>query len=214
LDPKVIASGFANDGQDQPTEGSCMHSASMHVSNTLIGQVPSLTSTNNFINFCLLSPNLPITNGQQITSGSCNPAPIGLIPSVDKMPSLKFTSPKNGDTIPASAPFTIKMAIKNLQTGTFVNAQKNYFAAPQQLNGGGTIIGHTHVVIDPLTSLDQTTPTDPTKFFFFKVCMPFIGNRYFDIDFREGGEWRSARWNRNSWCHKRCASWRLSTLFD
>ena len=52
LDPAVIAPGFANDGQDQP----------------VAGQVASLTSTNNFINFCL-TVNAPITNGQQITTG-------------------------------------------------------------------------------------------------------------------------------------------------
>jgi len=151
LDPKVIASAFANDGQDVP----------------VAGQVASLTSTNNFINFCLTVPDLPITNGQQIQSGSCNPAPIGVIPSTEKMPSSKFTNPKNGDTIASSVDFTISMAISNLRTGNFVNAQKSYFAAPQQLDGG-TILGHSHVVVEKLSSLDQTTPTNPKEFAFFK----------------------------------------------
>lgn len=152
LDPRVIAAGFANDGQDQPAAG----------------QVRSLTSTNNFINFCLTVPNLPITNGKQITTGSCNPAPIGAIPSVDNMPSAKFIFPQNFGTVKANTAFTIEMAIKNIQAGFFVNAQSNYFAAPQQLNGQGQIQGHSHVVVEPLTSLDQTTPTDPKKFVFFK----------------------------------------------
>ncbi|KAG5646871.1 hypothetical protein DXG03_001947 [Asterophora parasitica] len=152
LDPRVIAKGFANDGQDVPA----------------VGQVKSLTSTNNFINFCLTQPSLPITDGKQITTGSCNPAPIGAIPSVDRMPSSKFTFPPNGGNVGANQPFTISMAINNLQTGNFVNAQNNYFAAPQQLNGQGTIIGHSHVVVEQLTSLTQTTPTDPRKFAFFK----------------------------------------------
>jgi len=60
------------------------------------------------------------------------------------------------------------MAINNLQTGAFVNAQANYFAAPAQVNSGGTLIGHSHVVVEQLSSLSQTTPTDPTKFAFFK----------------------------------------------
>lgn len=152
LDPKIVATGFANNGQDVPAAG----------------QVPSITSTNNFINFCLTVPNLPITNGKQITTGSCNPAPIGVIPSVDKMPSSKFTNPKNGGTVAANKAFTISMAIKNLQTGNFVNAQENYFSAPQQLNNQGVILGHSHVVVEQLTSLTQTTPTDPKKFAFFK----------------------------------------------
>jgi len=152
LDPRVIASGFANNGQDIPTAG----------------QVASLTSTNNFINFCLTRQDLPITNGKQITTGSCNPAPIGLIPSTDNMPSSKFAFPQNFATIKAGQTFTIQMKIANMQTGAFVNAQENYFAAPQQLNGAGQIIGHSHVVIEQLTSLTQTTPTDPKKFAFFK----------------------------------------------
>jgi hypothetical protein len=130
--------------------------------------VASLTSSNNFINFCLTVPNLPITDGKQITTGSCNPAPIGAIPSVDNMPSSKFVFPKNFGTVKANTPFTIQMAIKNLVTGNFVNAQANYFSAPQQLNGQGQIIGHSHVVVEVLNSLDQTTPTDPKKFAFFK----------------------------------------------
>ncbi|KAG6837223.1 hypothetical protein H0H93_013091 [Arthromyces matolae] len=152
LDPRVIATGFADDGQDVPAAG----------------QVPSLTSTNNFINFCLTVPNLPITNGKQITTGSCNPAPIGTIPSVDNMPSAKFTFPKNGGTVSANSEFTISMAINNLETGNFVNAQENYFAAPQQLNAQGLIVGHSHVVVEAIDSIDTTTPTDPRKFAFFK----------------------------------------------
>lgn len=151
LDPKVIAKGFQNDGQDVPTAG----------------QVASLTSSNNFINFCL-TVDLPLTNGKQITGGSCNPAPIGAIPSTNNMPSAKFQNPKNGDSIPANKAFTIEMNIKNLETGNFVNAQQNYFAAPQQLNKNGEIIGHSHVVVEKLDSLDQTEPTDPKKFAFFK----------------------------------------------
>jgi len=152
LDDKVIADGFKLDGQETPSPG----------------QVASLTSTNNYINFCLTVPDLPITNGKQIATGSCNPAPMGIIPSSDDMPSSKFTNPKNGDTIEPDTAFQITMAISNLATGNFVNAQANYFSAPQQVNGNGIILGHSHVVVEQLDSLDQTTPTDPKKFAFFK----------------------------------------------
>ncbi|KAK0478153.1 hypothetical protein IW261DRAFT_1400054 [Armillaria novae-zelandiae] len=151
LDPKVIGQGFAQDGNETPVDG----------------QSPSLTTTNNFINFCL-TVNAPITNGQQIQGGSCNPIPIGAIPSTDNMPSAKFQVPANGDTLQQNTAFTVTMAIQNMQTGTFVNAQTNYFSAPQQLNGQGQIIGHTHVVIEDLDSLTQTTPTNPKNFAFFK----------------------------------------------
>lgn len=148
----VVATGFASNGQETPTAG----------------QSASLTSTNNFINFCATTK-LPITNGQQVKTGSCNPAPMGIIAATTNMPSSKFVFPKNTDTsIQPNTAFTIQMAIKNIQTGTFVNAQANYYSAPQQVNAQGQIIGHTHVVIEKLNSLDQTTPTDPNVFAFFK----------------------------------------------
>ncbi|KZV74804.1 hypothetical protein PENSPDRAFT_166378 [Peniophora sp. CONT] len=147
----VIATGFAKNGQETPTAG----------------QVASLTSTNNFINFCATT-NLPITNGQQIKTGSCNPAPMGQIAPQTNMPAAKFVNPPNMGNIAANTPFTITMAIKNLQAGNFVNAQSNYYSAPQQLNAQNTIIGHSHFVIEQLQSMTQTTPLDNTKFAFFQ----------------------------------------------
>jgi len=152
LSQSVIATGFTNNGQAVAEPG----------------QVASLTSNNNFINFCATVPQLPITNGKQITTGSCNPAPMGAIPSVNNMPSAKFVFPPNQGTVKANTPFNISMAVSGLETGNFVNAQQNYFAAPQQLNAQGQIIGHSHVVIEAINGFAQTTPLDPTKFAFFK----------------------------------------------
>jgi len=152
LDNSVIATGFLNNGQAVQEAG----------------QVASLTSGNNFINFCATRPDLQITNGLQITTGSCNPAPMGLIPSKANMPSAKFQFPVNGGSVPANKSFNISLAIQGMQTGFFVNAQQNYFAAPQQLNAQGQVIGHSHVVVEALTSPTQTTPTNPTQFAFFK----------------------------------------------
>ncbi|TFY53333.1 hypothetical protein EVG20_g10164 [Dentipellis fragilis] len=152
LDPSVIAKGFEQDGQAQQEAG----------------QVASLTSSNNFINFCATVPNLPITNGQQIKTGSCNPAPMGVIASTNNMPSGKFTNPKNLDDLPANQAFTVTMAIQNLETGNFVNANSNYYSAPQQVNAQGNIVGHSHFVIEKLSAIDQTTPTVPGTFAFFK----------------------------------------------
>ncbi|KAJ6605379.1 hypothetical protein DFH09DRAFT_1422477, partial [Mycena vulgaris] len=153
LDPSVICTNFTDDGQNPP----------------VAGQTASSTSTNNYINFCALTlPKTPLTNGGQITGGSCNPTPIGLIPSSDKMPSAKFNFPRNGDTINANVPFNASLNVANFHTGVFTNAQKTYFAAPQTLDADGIIIGHSHIVIEALTALDQILPTDPRKFFFFK----------------------------------------------
>ncbi|KAJ7590008.1 hypothetical protein C8J56DRAFT_1014222 [Mycena floridula] len=152
LDPKVVSKGFENNGQDVPTAG----------------QIASRVSSNNFINDCLNTPNLPLTNGQQITTGSCNNAPIGVIPSTSNMPSAKFSFPTNFGTVTADQTFTVQLNVQNIELGNFVNAKENYFAAPQKLNGQGQIIGHTHITIDPLPSLDATQPTEPLNFAYFK----------------------------------------------
>jgi hypothetical protein len=150
LDPRVICTGFEQDGS----------------ANATAGQSPSLTSNNNYINFCL-TVNLPLTNGSQIPTGSCNPAPMGVIAPSTNIPSSKFVAPKNLDAIQANTTFEIVMAIKNLQTGNFTNPDSTYYAAPQQLNSQNIIIGHTHFVIELLSSITSTTPLDPTKFAHF-----------------------------------------------
>lgn len=152
LDPRVICDNFKQDG----------------LANGTAGQAPSLTSPNNFINFCRTVPNKPLTNGQQKLNGSCNPTPMGVIASVKNMPSCKFVRPKNLDTIPANTTFTIQMKVMHLATGFFANPDKNYFAAPQQVDGDGNIIGHSHVVVQALKNLSDTDPLDPEKFAFFK----------------------------------------------
>jgi hypothetical protein len=154
LDPKVIAPGFASDGQG--------------LNSSKPGQVASLTSTNNFINFCLTVPNLPITNGQQIKTGSCNPAPMGVIASTANMPSAKFASPVNGQDFQPNTPFNIVMNINHLAAGNFVNAETNYYSAPQQVNAAGDIIGHTHFTVNKIGSFTESTPNDPNTFAFFK----------------------------------------------
>ncbi|KAI0296661.1 hypothetical protein BC826DRAFT_224428 [Russula brevipes] len=111
---------------------------------------------------------LPITNGKQIKTGSCNPAPMGIIAATTNMPSSKFVSPKNGDDIAANTAFTIQMKINNLVTGNFVNAQSNYYSAPQQVDGSGTIVGHTHFTVQDVGSFTSTNPLDPNVFAFFK----------------------------------------------
>ncbi|KEP53658.1 hypothetical protein V565_028260 [Rhizoctonia solani 123E] len=181
LDPRAVMSALANDGQDTPAAG----------------QVASLTSRNNFINFCS-TQNVPLTNGQQIKSGSCNGVPMGRILSVDKMPSSKFVFPKNGQTVQANTPFTIRMAIKNLSTGNFVNPATNYYGAPAQTTADGTLVGHSHVVVEKLTSKRQIEPTDPQKFAFFKGLNQVAEGGILTADVTSGlpaGEYRIASIN-------------------
>jgi hypothetical protein len=117
------------------------------------------------------------------------------------MPSSKFVVPANGDVLPAETAFTIEMAIENLVTGNFVNAQANYFAAPQQLDGG-IILGHSHVVVELLDDgLGQTTPTDPQVFAFFKGLNAPAEGGILTADVEDGlpaGEYRLCSINSSS----------------
>jgi hypothetical protein len=60
------------------------------------------------------------------------------------------------------------LKIHNLATGFHVNADKNFLAAPQQIDDQGLIKGHSHVVIEKLDNIPQTETMDPQKFIFFK----------------------------------------------
>ena len=155
LDPAVIGSNLAQDGTASATEG----------------ETPSLTSTNNFINSCV---GKTITNGLQVQGGSCNPVPMGDLPAKTVQPTSKFVIPTNMQNFGVNQAFTVTMAINNLNTGNFVNPNTNYFAAPQQLDGTGTILGHSHFVIQSLPSVTSTQPLDPTVFAFFQCVQCLI----------------------------------------
>ena len=113
---------------------------------------------------------MPLTNGQQVQGGSCNPAPMGVLAPSTNMPSSKFVKPNNLDAIKPHTTFEIKMALRHLDAGHFTNPDATYYAAPQQLNAGYDILGHPHFVIETLSSVTTTVPSDPTKFVFFKGC--------------------------------------------
>ncbi|KAF7364040.1 hypothetical protein MSAN_01062700 [Mycena sanguinolenta] len=155
LDPSVIASSFTRNGV------------------IAVSDVPnnaSLTSSNNFINFCATTT-APISNGAQLASGSCNPAPMGLIPTVNNMPSVLITQPAKGATVQANTTFSLQLLATNLQTGVFTSFTSNFLSAPQQLNSAGLVLGHFHVVIDPLDALDSTFPTDSLDFAYFSIVL-------------------------------------------
>jgi len=130
-----------------------------------LAQTNSATSPNNFINFC---QGKTLTNGEQVQTGSCNGIPMGDIPKVDDIPAAKFQFPTNMGTIPANEDFTIQLKTSGFETGSFTNANTNYYSAPQQLNDQGQIIGHCHVVVSPLNSLTSTDLGTPLGFTFFK----------------------------------------------
>ena len=57
---------------------------------------------------------------------------MGRIAAKDRQPSAKIVFPPNLDTsLTENEPFTLKIAIKNLRTGSFVNPDVKYYSAPQ-----------------------------------------------------------------------------------
>lgn len=118
----------------------------------------------NFINLC---SGKTLTDGQMKEDGSCNPTPMGDIPSTDNMISTVITYPLPGDTVPANKDFTVSIQTHNLATGYFTNPLATYYSAPQSLDDTGKVRGHSHLVIQDIGCLRTTTPPPPTDFVFF-----------------------------------------------
>lgn len=128
---------------------------------------PSMTSSNNFINYCK-TQSVPLTDGKQVEEGSCNPTPMGRIIAKNKMPSSKFTFPYNGAVVEEGKAFNVTMAVRNFQTGIFANAATNYLGAPQTVNDQGLVMGHSHLVIEAVGDYTSKDPLNPEEFTFFK----------------------------------------------
>lgn len=85
------------------------------------------------------------------------------------MISAILTNPLPGQKISAFVTFDATVSIAHLQAGKFTNPTETYYSAPQDINGGGDVIGHCHITIQDIgTSLAPTTPPDASKFAFFK----------------------------------------------
>lgn len=111
---------------------------------------------------------------------------MGQIPSVNNLVASKFQFPRNLDIIKSNTAFTISYSIAHLQTGSFTNAAKTYYAAPQQLNAGGDVIGHSHVVIEAQNGLQSTDLVTDNKFVFFKGVNSAAQNGILTADVTDG----------------------------
>lgn len=169
LSANAIQKGSFNDGSDE-------------IGANEVGQALSATSQNNFINNCA---GKTLTNGLQITTGSCNGiskyslsrfqmkvtntlAAMGDIPAKTAMVSSIIINPQTGQEVPSDTTFNITVQMANIVAGSFTNADATYYAAPQTLSGG-KVVGHTHVTVQDLgNSLNPTQALDATQFAFFK----------------------------------------------
>ncbi|KAF4922751.1 hypothetical protein CGCVW01_v005084, partial [Colletotrichum viniferum] len=126
----------------------------------------SASDNANFINFC---SGETVTDGKQITAGSCNGIVMGKIPANTKMVSTVLQNPPHNGNIQANQDFDVELKVNNLAAGSFTDAQATYYSAPQDLNGQGQIVGHVHVTIQDMgNSLTPQQPLDASKFVFFK----------------------------------------------
>ncbi|KAK5047591.1 hypothetical protein LTR84_006688 [Exophiala bonariae] len=153
LDSNLIQKASEKTGQEPGTDG------------IKAGQSPSATDNANFINFC---SGQTLTNGQQLTAGSCNGIPMGRIPAAKNMISAVIVNPQPAQQITADQTFNISVQTAHLDAGFFVNPTTNYYTAPQDLNQNGDIIGHCHVTVQDIGSFTNNNPPDPVKFAFFK----------------------------------------------
>ena len=120
----------------------------------------------NFINFCA---GKTLTNGIQQKGGSCNGIVMGDIPSNTQMVSTIITSPQTGENVEENTTFNLKANIANIQAGSFTNPDSTYYAAPQELDGSGQVIGHLHFTVQDMGgSMNPTSALDASKFSFFK----------------------------------------------
>ncbi|KAK5206877.1 hypothetical protein LTR41_007410 [Exophiala xenobiotica] len=132
---------------------------------SVAGTAASATDNANFINICT---GKTLTNGKQVTGGSCNGITMGDIPSNQDMISAVVLFPGPGQDIAANTAFTIQVQLQNLVAGSFTDAQSTYYSAPQALQGG-QVVGHCHVTVQDLGgTLAPTSPPDPKVFNFFK----------------------------------------------
>jgi hypothetical protein len=93
---------------------------------------------------------------------------MGRIPATTNMISSIITTPQPGDRLKPSTTFNVTIQTRHLRAGYLVNPSTNYYTAPQDLDENGDIIGHCHISIQEIGSLQTLTPPDPTKFAFFK----------------------------------------------
>ena len=92
---------------------------------------------------------------------------MGQIPPQTNMVSSIITNPTPGQDIDAQTGFDVTVQTANLQAGTFTNPDDTYYSAPQTIKNN-MVVGHTHVTIQPMDSMTQTTALDATDFVFFK----------------------------------------------
>lgn len=185
MDPSVICTACTDDGQNPPVDeqsASLTSSNNLYVSNYVLVVLVLGLIPRDSINFCR---GKTLTNGQQLVEGSCNGVVYGDIIPSSNMPAAKIIFPPNGGTFPANEQFTFRMNIRNLVTGNFVNAQRNYYGAPQQLQNG-VVLGHSHVTVQLLDSLESTTPPDPEVFSFFKGINSIDENGVLEVDVTDG----------------------------
>lgn len=129
------------------------------------GQSNSKTDPANFINHCT---GKTLTNGKQVTQGSCNGVVMGDIPSNNNMISSIVIFPAPNQDLQPNTQFNVQVQLTNLVAGSFTDPINTYYSAPQELQGGN-VVGHCHVTIQDLNNnIAPQQPPDPKKFAFFK----------------------------------------------
>ncbi|CAG8581457.1 10876_t:CDS:2, partial [Racocetra persica] len=123
--------------------------------------------------FCKSLKGVPELTGTQVASGFCSSQIMGQIPSNDHMPSTLILLPPNEATFIANQTFSVTVKITNLVTGYISNPLSDYYLSPQTLNDDGVVLGHSHIVVQLLTSESTDAPDAKTFAFFEGLSDPF-----------------------------------------
>ncbi|ERT01084.1 hypothetical protein HMPREF1624_02323 [Sporothrix schenckii ATCC 58251] len=160
LSPDAVQTASTLTGQGEGTNG------------IYDGQTASKVDDANFINVCA---GLPLTNGRQLSTSSCNGIPMGRLPAKANMVASLITAPAWNATLPAHTTFDIVIQTVHLRAGHLVNPLCNYYTAPQDLDEHGDIYGHCHITVQALPTgitgeaADALAHVpDPSSFVFFK----------------------------------------------
>jgi hypothetical protein len=105
-------------------------------------------------------------DGTQKQVANCVSTQYGEIPAVNKMTSSLITEPKSGQKIKANTAFTVTLNMVNINTGFFDDPETEYYSFSQALDVQGLVMGHSHITIQKLDSLNKAP--DAKTFAFFK----------------------------------------------
>ncbi|CAG8615946.1 2095_t:CDS:1, partial [Dentiscutata heterogama] len=116
-------------------------------------------------NFCKNSRLPPANFSSEQLTGYCSNTVLGEVPSADNLPSVLITKPDYNEVISLNKGVIFEFKFVNFEPGATSNIDTEFEKFPQAVNKDGNVIGHYHLFIQKIPSLDNVP--DPRIFAFF-----------------------------------------------